>query len=151
MKVILREHVEHLGDRGDIVSVATGYARNYLLPKKLALEATEGNLKTLEQRRKVWAEHDAKELEDAQALAARLGEVELSSTKKAGEAGTLYGSVTNTEVAELLTAKGFELDRKRILLSEPIKAVGSYEIKIKIHPKVEARIKLEVVAEEAAD
>jgi large subunit ribosomal protein L9 len=142
MKVILREHVEHLGDRGDIVSVATGYARNYLLPKKLALEATEGNLKQLEHRRKIWAEHDAQELTEAEALAARLAEIELASTKKAGESGTLYGSVTNSEVAELLAAHGVELDRKRILLDEPIKAVGSYEIKIKVHPKVEGRVKL---------
>ena len=151
MKVILREHVEHLGDRGEIVTVATGYARNFLLPKKLALEATEGNLKTLEQRRKVWAEHDAQDLKEAQELAARLAQIELSSTKKAGEAGTLYGSVTNAEIAEMLAAKGVELDRKRILLDEPIKAVGSYEIKIKVHPKVEGLIKLDVVAEEEAD
>jgi large subunit ribosomal protein L9 len=151
MKVILREHVEHLGDRGEIVSVATGYARNFLLPKKLALEATEGNLKTLEQRRKVWAEHDAQDLKEAEELAARLAQIELSSIKKAGDAGTLYGSVTNAEIAEMLATKGIELDRKRILLDEPIKAVGSYEIRIKVHPKVEGQIKLEVVAEEEAD
>lgn len=151
MKVILREYVEHLGDRGEIVSVATGYARNFLLPKKLALEATEGNLKTLEQRRKVWAEHDAQDLKEAEELAARLAELELSSTKKAGEAGTLYGSVTNAEIAEMLAAKGVEMERKRILLDEPIKAVGSYEIRIKVHPKVEGLVKLEVVAEEEAD
>lgn len=150
MKVILREHVDHLGERGDIVSVAKGYARNFLLPKGLALEATEGNLKQLEQRRKIWAEHDAHELEEARALAARLAGVELKSAKKAGESGTLYGSVTNAEIAELMAAKGFELDRKRIVLDEPIKAVGSYEIKVKIHPQVEGRIKLEVVAEAEA-
>jgi len=148
MKVILREHVEHLGERGEVVSVAKGYARNFLLPKKLALEFTEINLKQLEHRRKIWAESDAQEIKEAEALAARLAEIELKSAKKAGESGTLYGSVTNVEVAELLAAKGVELDRKRILLAEPIKTVGSYEIKVKIHPKVEGRIKLEVVAEE---
>lgn len=150
MKVILREHVEHLGERGEIVTVATGYARNFLLPKKLAMEANAGNLQTLEQRRKVWAETDAQEIKEAEALAARLAEIELRSAKKAGESGTLYGSVTNVEIAEMIAAKGVELDRRRVLLDEPIKAVGSYEIKIKIHPKVEGRIKLEVVSEEEA-
>jgi large subunit ribosomal protein L9 len=150
MKVILREHVDNLGERGEIVSVAKGYARNFLLPKKLAFEATEGNLKQLEHRRKIWAEHDAQEQKEAEALAARLAGVELSCTKKAGESGTLYGSVTSAEVAELLAAQGVELDRKRVLLAEPIKALGSYEIKIKVHRKVEGRIKLDVVAEEEA-
>ena len=150
MKVILREHVEHLGERGEIVTVATGYARNFLLPKKLAMEANASNLQTLEHRRKVWAETDAQEIKEAEALAARLAGIELRSAKKAGESGTLYGSVTNVEIAEMMAAKGVELDRKRVLLDEPIKAIGSYEIKIKIHPKVEGRIKLEVVSEEEA-
>jgi large subunit ribosomal protein L9 len=151
VKVILREHVDHLGERGEIVSVAPGFARNYLLPKGLALKATPGNLKQIEHQRKIWAAKDAEELTQAEALAASVSALELSATKKAGESGTLYGSVTSSEIAELLAAKGFEFDRKRIVLDEPIKALGSYEVKVKIHRKVEGRVKLEVVAEEAAE
>jgi len=151
VKVILREHIENLGDRGEIVSVAPGYARNYLLPKKLAFVATPGNLKQLEQERRVWAARNAKEVDEAEALAATINKVELSTVKKAGESGTLYGSVTSAEIAEMLAAKGIEVDRKRIVLGEPIKALGSYRIKVKIHRKVAAEIGLEVVGEEEAD
>jgi large subunit ribosomal protein L9 len=151
VKVILREHVENLGERGEIVSVAPGYARNYLLPKKLAFEATPGNLKQLEQERRVWAARDAKEVGEAEALAATINAVQLSTVKKAGESGTLYGSVTSAEIAEMLAGKGIEVDRKRILLDEPIKALGSYQVKVKIHRKVEAQFALEVVGEEESD
>jgi large subunit ribosomal protein L9 len=148
VKLILREHVDHLGDRGEIVSVAPGYARNYLLPKGLALVATPGNLKQLEYQRKIWAEKDAKELGEAQEIAARISAVSLTATKKAGEAGTLYGSVTSAEIAEMLRERGVEVDRKKIVLDEPIKALGSYEITIKVFRKVDAKIALEVLAEE---
>ena len=151
VKLILREHVEHLGDRGEIVRVAPGYARNYLLPKGLALVATPGNLKQLENQRKIWAEKDAKELGEAQEIAARISAVALKATKKAGEAGTLYGSVTTAEIAEMLESQGVEVDRKKIVLAEPIKALGSYEITIKVFRKVEAKIALEVVAEEETE
>jgi large subunit ribosomal protein L9 len=151
VKVILREHVDHLGERGEIVSVAPGYARNFLLPKRLAYVATPGNLKQIEDQRKVWAARDAKEIGEAEALAARIGEIELTAAKKAGESGTLYGSVTNTEIAEMLAGKGIEVDRKRIVLDEPIKALGSYEIKVKIHRKVDGIVKLEVTPEEETD
>jgi len=151
VKVILREHVENLGDRGQIVSVAPGYARNYLLPKKLAFDATPGNLKQLEQERRVWAARDAKEVGEAETLAAAINKVELSTVKKAGESGTLYGSVTTAEIAEMLAGKGIEVDRKRIVLDEPIKALGSYQIKVKIHRKVKAQFALEVLGEEESD
>jgi large subunit ribosomal protein L9 len=150
VKLILREHVDHLGDRGQIVSVAPGYARNFLLPKGLALEATAGNLKMLENRRKQWAVRDLQELEQAQALAERVGTIELSVAKKAGESGTLYGSVTKPEIVELLAGQGLEVDRRQIMTDDPIKTIGDYEIPIKLHRKVTVPIKLTVVAEEAA-
>jgi large subunit ribosomal protein L9 len=148
MKVVLREHVDNLGDRGEIVSVAAGYARNYLIPKRLALPATAGNLKTLEHQRRVWEVKEARELGEAQALADRLGAVELELKKKVGESGTLYGSVTSSEIAELLGARGIAVDRRRIVLGSPIKSVGVHEVPIRIHRKVNARIKLTVTGEE---
>jgi large subunit ribosomal protein L9 len=147
MKVVLRQDVEHLGERGQVVNVAPGYARNFLLPKGLAMEATPGNLRTLELQRKVWVAREGKELEEAKAYAARLGAVELTITKKAGESETLYGSVTNSELAEMLAAKGFEVDRRRILLDEPIKTLGEFTVPVKLHRQVTARVKLQVVAE----
>ena len=151
MKLILREHVEHLGERGDEVTVARGYARNYLLPKKLAFEATPGNRIQVEHQRRVWAEREAKEVQEAQAMADQLGALDLSITMKAGESGTLYGSVTNADVAALLSTKKFEIDRKRILLPQPIKAVGEYEIPVRLHPKVRAQLQVAVVAEAKAE
>lgn len=148
MKVVLREHVDHLGDRGEIVAVAPGYARNYLLPKGLALEATPGNMKVVENQRKFWEVKEAKEIADAQAIATRLGELEIWVKKKAGEAGTLYGSVTNTEIADLLEAKGVDVDRRRIVLDEPIKSLGTFEVGIKLHRHVTAQVKVQVEAEE---
>jgi large subunit ribosomal protein L9 len=149
MKVVLREHVDKLGDRGEIVSVAAGYARNYLIPKRLAFPATPGNLKTLEHQRRVWEVKETRELGEAQALSERLGAVELALTKKAGESGTLYGSVTTSEIAEMLAARGIVVDRRRIVLDAPIKAVGRYEVSVKLHRKVQARIKVSVAGEES--
>jgi large subunit ribosomal protein L9 len=148
MKIVLREHVDHLGERGDVVTVAAGYARNYLIPKRLAMTATPGNMKVLDQQRKVWAAKESRELSEAQALAARIGEIQLSVAKKSGETGTLYGAVTNVELAELLIAQGVEVDRRRILLDEPIKAVGAFDVPIRLHREVTASFKLEVVAEQ---
>lgn len=147
MKVILRDHVTNLGERGEIVNVARGYARNYLVPKGLAFEATPGNIRTIELQKKVWEAREVKVVEEAQAFADRLSAVELSVTKKAGESETLYGSVTNAEIAELLSAKGIEIDRRKIHLEEPIKSVGEFTIPVKIHPKVTAEIKLKVAPE----
>ena len=151
MKVVLREHVEQLGDRGDIVSVAAGFARNYLIPKRMAAEATPGNLKVIQQQRRVWAVREAKETTEAEALAARLSSVELEVTKKAGETGTLYGAVTKIEIAEMLAGKGFEVDRRRIVLKDPIKTVGEFEIPIKIYRTINGLIKLRVISESGAN
>ena len=147
MKVILRDHVTNLGERGEIVNVARGYARNYLVPKGLAFEATPGNIRTIELQKKVWEAREVKVVEEAQAFADRLAAVELSVIKKAGESETLYGSVTNAEIAELLSAKGIEIDRRKIHLEEPIKSLGEFTIPVKIHPKVTAEIKLKVAPE----
>ena len=147
MKVVLSEHVDHLGERGEIVSVAPGYARNYLLPKRLAMKATPGNMRVLEQERRVWEVKEGRVVGEAQAIADRLAGIELSVTKKAGHGGTLYGSVTNIEIAELLRAKGVEVDRRRIVLQEPIKSLGDHGISIRLHRKVAAEITLHVASE----
>lgn len=151
MKVVLREDIDHLGDRGEIVTVAAGYARNYLLPKGLALAATPGNLQQIEHRQRAWAARDDKDVDAAEALASRIAELELSIVRKSGETGTLYGSVTNAELAGLLASHGIEVPRRSITIDEPIKSVGSYEVPVKLHRKVTGRIKLQVVAEEPAD
>lgn len=151
MKVVLRQDVDNLGDRGQVVNVAPGYARNFLLPKGLALEATEGNLRTLELQRKVWEKREAKEADGARQVAARIAGVKLTVTKKAGESNTLYGSVTTSEIADLLHAQGIEIDRRRIQLKDAIKTVGTFKIPIKIHRQVVAEAELEVVAEAASE
>lgn len=147
MKVVLRQDVDNLGERGEVVNVAPGYARNYLLPKGLALQATPGNLKMIEMKRKVWAAREAKEIEDAQAFAGRLSGVELTVSKKAGESETLYGSVTTSEIADLLQEKGIEVDRRKIVVDDPIKSLGEFKVHIKLHKQVIGEIKLVVVAE----
>jgi large subunit ribosomal protein L9 len=147
MEVILREHVDNLGRRGEIVKVADGYARNYLLPRKLALLATEGNKKQIERER---AKFDAKEAEEkkvADAMAARLATVELVIPRKVGETEALYGSVTTADIAEALAAKGFDVDRRRLQLADPIKKVSEVEVPVKLHRDVTATIKVKVVAE----
>lgn len=148
MKVILKENIETLGHIGDIVKVAPGYARNYLLPKGLAVEATERNAKELEHVKRQMAYKKNKALESARALAAKLGELSISLTHKVGEEGKLFGSVTNMEIAANLKEKGFEIDRKTIVLAEPIKHVGEFEVPVKIHPEVSATIKVKVAAAE---
>ncbi len=148
MKVVLRENVEKLGNRGDVVTVANGYARNYLLPRGLALEATTGNLKNIEHQRRSWEVKEAKEAEEARGMAARLAEVEVTISKRAGENDTLYGSVTSSEIAEVLGEKGVAIDRRKIQLAEPIKSLGTVEIPIKLHPEVTGTIKVHVVPEQ---
>jgi large subunit ribosomal protein L9 len=143
--------VEHLGERGDIVSVAAGYARNYLLPKRLALPATSGNLRTLEHQHRVWKVKEARETEEARAIADRLDSLRLLIRKKAGESGTLYGSVTSTEITHLLAAKGVEIDRRRIVLNEPIKSLGTHDVTVKLHRQVAGKVQLEVVSEQDAE
>lgn len=151
MKIVLRQDVDNLGDRGQVVNVAPGYARNFLVPKGLALEATEGNLRTFALQRKVWEKREAKEADGARQLAARISAVRISVTKKAGENNTLYGSVTTSEIADLLNAQGFQIDRRRIQLKDPIRTVGTFKVPVKIHRQVFAEAELEVIAEAAAE
>ncbi len=150
MKLILREHVDHLGNRGDVVNVARGYARNFLLPKGLAWEATDGNRRQLDQQRRAWTAKDTRATGEAEALAARIASLELETTRKAGETGTLYGSVTASDVAELLGRKGIEVDRRKLVIAEAIKAVGEYEISLRLHAKVQAKVRLRVIGESAS-
>lgn len=147
MKVVLRQDVDHLGERGQVVNVATGFARNYLVPKGLAMEATPGNLRSVELQKKVWVAREAKEAEAAKQFAARLSGTEIAIVRKAGENDTLYGSVTNADVAEMLLSKGFEIDRRKIVLAEPIKTVGSHKVSVRVHRQVVAEINVQVVPE----
>ena len=144
MKVILKENVDNLGRIGDVVKVAPGYARNFLLPKGLAIEATERNAKALEHAKRQLEYKRNKELEQARAQAARIGAVTLTIAHQAGEEGKLFGSVTNMELAEQLKAQGVEIDRKKIVLAEPIKQLGEYGVTVKIHPEVAANLKVVV-------
>jgi large subunit ribosomal protein L9 len=148
-EVILRQYVEHLGNRGEVVKVADGYARNFLLPRKLALRVTDENKKQIERER---AKFDAKEAEEqkvADAQRARLANIEVVIARKVGETEALYGSVTTADIAEALAAKGFEIDRRKLQLAEPIKKIGEVEIPVKLHRDVVAQLKVKVVAEGA--
>ena len=147
MEVILREHVDNLGRRGEVVKVADGYARNYLLPRKLALLATEGNKKQIEREKVKFDAKEAEEQKVAQAMAERIANVDVEIARKVGETDALYGSVTSSDVAEALAKKGFELDRRKLVLQEPIKKLGEFSIPVKLHREVTAQIKLRVVAE----
>jgi large subunit ribosomal protein L9 len=147
MEVILREHIEHLGQRGEIVKVADGYARNYLLPRKLALLATAGNKKQIERERAKLEAREAEEKKVAEAIAERMANLEVVIARKVGETDALYGSVTTADVAEALTAKGFDLDRRKIQLAEPIKKLGDFDLPVKLQREVIATVKVRVVAE----
>lgn len=148
MKIILKEDVENLGKRGAVVTVKDGYARNYLLPKGMAMRFTPGAVKVLEQERRMYEARQLKAKEDAQALAEKLEALELSVLKRAGDQDVLYGSVTPTDVADLLKDKGFAVDKRKIVLHEPIKKLGEYEIPIRLHPEVAPKVKLVVRKEE---
>jgi large subunit ribosomal protein L9 len=148
MQIILQEDVEKLGNRGELVEVAEGYARNFLLPRKLGLEATAGNLKRLERMRAHFAKKEATEKDAAQKQGEQLAAVSLEFTRKAGENDQLFGSVTSLDVAEALVAKGFEIDRKKIVLAEPIKVMGDYEVPVKLHREVIVNVKVAVKKEE---
>ena len=149
MEVILREHVDNLGRRGEVVKVADGYARNYLLPRKLALVATAGNKQRIERERHKFEAREAEELKVAQAIADRLAGLQVAIARKVGETEALYGSVTTSDIAEALAAKGFEVDRRKISLQEPIKKLGEFDVPIKLHREVTAIVKVHVVAEDA--
>jgi large subunit ribosomal protein L9 len=147
MQIILQEDVEKLGTRGQVVDVAEGYARNFLLPRKLALEASAGNMKRLEKMRATFAKKEATEKGDAQKLAELLAGVSLELARKAGENDQLFGSVTSADISEALAAKGFNVEKRKIALLEPIKVVGDFEIPVKLHREIAANVKLSVKKE----
>jgi large subunit ribosomal protein L9 len=148
MQIILQEDVEKLGNRGQLVEVAEGYARNYLLPRKYAIEATPGNLKRLDKMRAAFAKKEAVEKGDAQKLADLLGAVTLEFSRRTGDEDHLFGSVTSGDIAEALEAKGFNIDKKKIHLAEPIKALGDFEVPVKLHRELTASVKVTVKKEE---
>ena len=147
MEVILREHVDHLGRRGEIVKVAAGYARNYLLPRKLALPATEGSRRHVERERKIVEARESQEKAQAEAMAARLMAVAIEISRRVGETDQLYGSVTAVDIADLLKEKGFEIDRRKLILPEPIKTIGDHDVPLKLHREVTVPLKVHVVKE----
>ena len=146
-KILLREDVDDLGARGEIVRVRAGYARNYLLPRKLAVEATAGNVKGIEQERAALLRKEAKERATAEAQSQQMGSLELEFKRKAGEQGALYGSVTSMDIAEALRERGYEIDRHRIHLREPLKRVGDYTVPIRLHREVTIDLRIKVVSE----
>jgi large subunit ribosomal protein L9 len=150
MEVILREHIDNLGRRGEIVKVADGYARNFLLPRKLALLATEGNKKQVERERVKFDVKEAEEQKIAEAQRDRLANVEVVIARRVGETEALYGSVTASDIAEALAAKGIEIDRRKLQLPDPIKKIGDVEVPVKLHRDVTAQLKVRVVPEGTA-
>ena len=147
MQIILQEDIEKLGHRGDVVTVKPGYARNFLLPRKLAIEATSGNMKVLERIRTSLAKKTATELEAAQKQAALLNGVSLKFTRKTGENDQMFGSVTSADIAEGLAAQGFKADKRQVQLAEPIKIIGESPVTIKVFRDVTAQIKVNVEKE----
>jgi large subunit ribosomal protein L9 len=150
MEVILREHVDNLGRRGEVVKVADGYARNYLLPRKLALLATEGNKKQIERERAKFEIKEAEEQKVAQAVADRIASVDLEIARKVGESNVLFGSVTSADIAQALAAKGIDLEKRKVVLPEPIKKLGEFSIPVKLHRDVTATLRVRVTAEGAS-
>lgn len=149
VELILKQDVEHLGQRGDIVKVSDGYARNFLLPRKMALALTAASKRQVEHERKLAAAREAEERSSADALAARIAQASIVIGRKVGETDTLYGSVTSSDVAESLAAQGIEIDRRKIQLADPIKRLGEHVVPIKLHRDVTAQAKVHVVKDEA--
>ncbi|MCS7080624.1 MAG: 50S ribosomal protein L9 [Chloracidobacterium sp.] len=147
MELLLKEDVEHLGVRGDIVKVRAGYGRNYLIPKGLALMATRANVKLIERERQRLVKLAQAELAAAQSLGEQLSALTLTFQRKAGEHGTLYGSVTSMDIAEELASRQLSVERRRIMLKEPIKALGEYEVPVKLHRDVTVTLKVVVVSD----
>jgi large subunit ribosomal protein L9 len=147
MEVILREDVEKLGHRGQVVKVTPGYARNFLLPRRIAVPATGANKKIVEQEREAYLRREAKVQNDAQDLAKLLSSVELNIAQKAGENDQLFGSVTVADLAAALEKKGYIIDRKKIQLDEPIKTLGDFKVNVKLHKEVTVELPVHVVRE----
>jgi large subunit ribosomal protein L9 len=147
MEVILRQHVENLGKRGEIVKVADGYARNYLLPRKLALPVTEASRRQIAREREKAEARDAEERAGAEATAQRVAALDISIARRVGENQTMYGSVTSADIAQALASKGFEVEKRKIVLPDAIKSIGEHTVPVKIHRDVTAEVKVKVVAE----
>jgi large subunit ribosomal protein L9 len=147
MKVILTEEIRGLGTRGDVVTVKDGYARNFLLPKNLAREATTGNLKQIEHERRKWALLAQQEKDAAQKAADKVKGVKIRIEKRVGDAGQLFGSVTAAEIADALAEKGIEVDKRRIELAHAIKTAGTHDVEVRLHKDVTAQIQVEVAAQ----
>ena len=147
MQIVLKEDIDKLGRRGEIIKVADGYARNYLLPLGKALPATAGNLKVIEREKRRYVVRITKEKEENEALAGRIQALSLTLVRKVGESDVLYGSVTSGDIAEALSKEGVVVDKRRIQLPDPIKSLGIYTIPIRLHPEVTAEVKVWVVKE----
>jgi large subunit ribosomal protein L9 len=147
MKIILKEDIKKLGKMGQIVDVADGYARNYLVPKGLAVEASTKNIRSLEHEKKIIQEKARKHKDSAQDLASRISAMTLTIKAKSGEEEKLFGSVTTMDIAEALLTQGVEIEKKKIVLEEPIKRLGSYSVQIKLHPDVSVPLTIEVIQE----
>ena len=146
VEIILKEHVEHLGRRGEVVKVASGYARNYLFPRKLALAVTDENKRQIERERAKAEAHEAEEIKAARSLAAALEGLELSIGRRVGEQNALYGSVTTADIAEALAARNIDVDRRKIQLVDPLKTLGEHTVPVKVHREVTAQLKVVIVA-----
>ncbi|HEY5039935.1 MAG TPA: 50S ribosomal protein L9 [bacterium] len=144
MKVLLKQDVKKIGKKGELLEVKEGYARNFLIPNGLAIEAIGGAMKQVEEQNKAKERHKAKEKGEASALADKMQKVSIVLKHKAGEEGRLFGSITAAEIADALKPKGFEVDKKKIVLEEPIRLVGQYSVKLKLHPEVIATLSVTV-------
>jgi len=151
MEVLLCDDVENLGQRGQVVRVRSGYGRNYLLPQGLAIEATSGNKRMIDEQRRVLAKREKRERDQAQGQADNLGGLELQFSRRVGEHGALYGSVTALDIVEALKERGHKIERRKVGLREPIKTVGEYDVAIKLHREVAPVIKVVVMKEGAAE
>jgi large subunit ribosomal protein L9 len=148
MEVILREEIEKLGRRGDVVKVAAGYARNFLLPRRLAVAANESNKKIVEQEKQAYLRRESKEIGDANDLAKMMAAVEVTIAQKAGENDQLFGSVTAQDITAALEKAGYTIDRKKVNLAEPIKTLGDYKVTVKLHREVAIELPVHVIKEE---
>ncbi|MGB8951908.1 MAG: 50S ribosomal protein L9 [Candidatus Aminicenantales bacterium] len=151
MKVILKLDVENLGRKGDIVNISPGYGRNYLVPNKLALEVTSSNMKMIAIEKQALKKKIEQERSSYQELIQKLNQITLSFRRKAGEKDTIFGSVSSTDIKEALEKQGFEIDKKKIVLDEPLKRLGNYTVPVKIYHEDKAEIKIEVLKEEGQD
>ena len=147
MKVLFLQDVLNVADAGQMKEVADGYARNYLLPRKLALPATDGNRKHVERERKIMESREAEEKGQAEAMAARLAAIDISIARRVGETDQLYGSVTSADIVEVLKAKGFDVDKRKLILPEPIKTLGAHSVPLKLHREVAVPLTVNVVKE----